>query len=105
MVFAAALAVYLPGARVPFSNTAESQEALVVWEMVDSGDWVLPRVNGELIPSKPPLYHWIAVAFASMTGGVSELAVRLPSIAAGAATVALVYAAGTAAWGPAAGTI
>ena len=105
VVFAVALAVYLPGAWVPFSNTAESQEALVVWEMVDSGDWVLPRVNGELIPSKPPLYHWIAVAFASMSGGVSELSVRLPSIVAGAATVALVYAAGTAAWGTAAGTI
>jgi len=28
-----------------------------------SGYWVLPRVNGELIPSKPPLYHWFALGF------------------------------------------
>ena len=103
--FALALLITLPGAGVPFSNTAESQEALVVWEMVDSGDWVLPRVNGELIPSKPPLYHWLAIAFTGLTGGVDELAARLPSIVCAAAMVGLVYVTGLEAWGPAAGAI
>ena len=104
-MFALALAVYLPGSSTPFSNTAESQEALVVWEMVDGGDWVLPRLNGELIPSKPPLFHWLAVGFAHLTGEVNELTVRLPSIVAAAAGVGLVYVAGAAAWGDAAGAI
>jgi 4-amino-4-deoxy-L-arabinose transferase-like glycosyltransferase len=103
--FALALAMTLPGASVPFSNTAESQEALVVWEMVESRDWVLPRVNGELIPSKPPLFHWIAVGFSALTGGVNELAVRLPSIVCAAAAVGLVYVTGSTAWGPVAGSI
>jgi 4-amino-4-deoxy-L-arabinose transferase-like glycosyltransferase len=98
-----ALFVYLAGASAHFSNTAECQEALVVWEMVDSGDWVLPRINGEQIPSKPPLYHWLAIAFAKMTGRVDELSARLPSMAAAAATVGLVFAIGLAEWGMVAG--
>ena len=103
LVAALAALVYLPGAGEPFSNTAECQEALVVWEMVHSGDWVLPRINGEQIPSKPPLYHWIAIGFSRLAGGVTELAVRLPSIIAAAAAVGLVFAAGAERWGWVAG--
>jgi 4-amino-4-deoxy-L-arabinose transferase-like glycosyltransferase len=104
-VFAIALAIYLPGSSAPFSNTAESQEALVAWEMVRGGDWILPRVNGELIPSKPPFYHWIVAAFSSMTGDVDELTARLPSIVAAAACVVLVYGTGAHRWQPLAGII
>jgi 4-amino-4-deoxy-L-arabinose transferase-like glycosyltransferase len=100
-----AFAIYLQGATVPFSNTAESQEALVAWEMVDGGNLVLPRVNGELIPSKPPLYHWMVVAFSGLTGSIDELAARLPSIAAGAATVGIVYAVAAAEWGEVAAAV
>jgi 4-amino-4-deoxy-L-arabinose transferase-like glycosyltransferase len=105
LVSALAFAVYLQGSSVPFSNTAESQEALVVWEMVDSGDWILPRVNGELIPSKPPLYHWLAIGFTAFTGTVDELAARLPSITAAALALGVVYAAAAAEWGGAAAVI
>jgi 4-amino-4-deoxy-L-arabinose transferase-like glycosyltransferase len=102
-VTALAALVYLPGAGAEFSNTAECQEALVVWEMVHTGDWVLPRVNGEQIPSKPPLYHWIAIGVSELAGGVSEFSVRLPSILAAALAVGLVFAAGSYEWGAAAG--
>ncbi|MGH7897636.1 MAG: ArnT family glycosyltransferase, partial [Candidatus Binatia bacterium] len=104
LVAVLAFALYAPGSGARFSNTAESQEALVVWEMTESGDWVLPRVNGELIPSKPPLYHWIALGFSALRGGVDEAAVRLPSIVFGAAAVGLVFAAGAAEWGLVAAT-
>ncbi len=103
--FALALAIYLPGSSAPFSNTAESQEALVAWEMVYGGDWILPRVNGELIPSKPPFYHWIVTGFSVFTGGVDELSARLPSIVASSATVALVSTVGASRWQPIAGVI
>jgi 4-amino-4-deoxy-L-arabinose transferase-like glycosyltransferase len=103
--FALALAIYLPGSSAPFSNTAESQEALVAWEMVESGDWILPRVNGELMPSKPPFYHWLVTSFSAFTGGVDELSARLPSIVAASATVALVCAVGASRWQPLAGVI
>ena len=90
---------------MPFSNTAESQEALVAWEMVQSGDWILPRVNGELIPSKPPFYHWIVGALSALTGAVDEITARLPSLVAAAGGVALVYAVGASRWQPLAGAI
>lgn len=96
-----ALVIYLQGSSALFSNTAECQEALVVWEMVDSGNWVLPRVNGELIPSKPPLYHWIALGFSWLTGEVDERSVRLPSIVAAALGVGLVFAVAAHEWGTA----
>jgi 4-amino-4-deoxy-L-arabinose transferase-like glycosyltransferase len=38
---------------------------------------VLPHRNGEL-PSKPPLYHWIAASLASLFG-ISDAIVRMPS--------------------------
>jgi 4-amino-4-deoxy-L-arabinose transferase-like glycosyltransferase len=103
--FVLALAIYLPGSSAPFSNTAESQEALVAWEMAESGDWILPRVNGELIPSKPPFYHWLVMSFSAFTGGIDEVSARLPSIAAASATVALVCAVGASRWQPLAGVI
>jgi 4-amino-4-deoxy-L-arabinose transferase-like glycosyltransferase len=90
----------LPGAwGVPFYNSPEPQEALVVWEMVEHGDWVLPRRNAEEIPSKPPLYHWIAAAMSSVAGGVTELTVRVPSVLAAAATVGVVFRFAAAEWG------
>jgi 4-amino-4-deoxy-L-arabinose transferase-like glycosyltransferase len=103
--FALALGIYLPGSSAPFSNTAESQEALVAREMGDSGDWILPRVNGELIPSKPPFYHWLVRGFAALAGEVNELSARLPSIVAASAAVALVFAVGASRWGAVAGLI
>jgi 4-amino-4-deoxy-L-arabinose transferase-like glycosyltransferase len=102
----AAFVVSFPGTRgVPFSNTAEPQEALVVREMKESGEWVLPRVNGELIPSKPPLFHWLALAVSTLCGDVDEFSTRLPSMIAASLTVGLVFAVGAAEWGVLAATI
>ena len=45
--------------RIPFYNYEESKEALIVWEIVNDGGWILPRRNGTEMPLKPPLFHWI----------------------------------------------
>ncbi len=100
-----AFLVYFQGSSEPFSNTYESQEALVVWEMSTSGNWILPRVNGTLIPSKPPFFHWLALAFGPLAGDASERAVRLPSVVSAALAVGMTFGVGTAAWGPTAGCI
>lgn len=55
----------------------EAREGLVVQAIVDRGEWILPRRNGEL-PSKPPLFHWLA-ATAALGFGLSDGVVRLPS--------------------------
>jgi 4-amino-4-deoxy-L-arabinose transferase-like glycosyltransferase len=42
-----------------FYDKQEAREALVIWEIHNSGNWVLPLRNEEEIPAKPPFYHWL----------------------------------------------
>src|SRR5262245_51661421 len=63
----------------------EAREAGIVQDIA-SGHWLWPRFNGELLPDKPILFHWLAAVPCSVVG-FSEAAVRLPSAAAGAALV------------------
>ncbi len=74
-LLAAALA--WPVSSPPISTHGEAREGLVIQDIVENGRWVLPHRNGEL-PSKPPLFHWIAAGIASVAG-VSDVTVRLPS--------------------------
>src|SRR5439155_18772535 len=71
----------------------------VVREMLRTGDWILPLWNGSVVPSKPPLFHWLAAGPAALTGaGVTEHSLRVPSIALAGLVVLLVFLAGRA-WG------
>jgi len=63
----------------------EAREAGIVQDVV-AGHWLWPRFNGELLPDKPLLYHWLAAVPCS-AAGFSEAMVRLPSALAGAALV------------------
>jgi 4-amino-4-deoxy-L-arabinose transferase-like glycosyltransferase len=61
----------------PIWQHGEAREGLVVQAIVYNHQWILPFRNGEL-PSKPPLFHWIAAVFA-LIAGFSDLVLRLPS--------------------------
>lgn len=63
----------------PFHTKGEPREALVVWEMTHGGSWVLPYRNGTELPSKPPLFHWIAALTAQARGSLDETSIRFPS--------------------------
>jgi len=63
--------------RPPIWMHGEAREGLVVQDIVTHGRWVLPRRNGAL-PSKPPLFHWVAAA-AAHVAGLSDATLRLPS--------------------------
>jgi 4-amino-4-deoxy-L-arabinose transferase-like glycosyltransferase len=44
----------------------EAREGVYARAMLDSGNFVLPKVpnhveNGEIVPDKPPLFHWLAL--------------------------------------------
>ncbi len=73
----------------PISRTMEGREALVMQEMLHSGNWVLPLRNGETVPSKPPLLHWLGAGVARLSGGMSEWAARFPSALFSALSVGL----------------
>src|SRR2546429_563018 len=96
-----ALAVVL--AALPIGSDVyeggEAREGLVVREMLRTGDWILPLWNGSVVPSKPPLFHWLAAGAAALSGaGVTEHTLRAPSIALAGLVVLLVFLAGRA-WG------
>ncbi len=84
-----------PAVLTPFFTKGEPREGLVVRRMVEEGDWVLPKRSSEhgwTIASKPPFFHWLGALTAITTGETSELAVRLPSVLLGTATVIAVWA-------------
>src|SRR5262245_12365157 len=78
-------------ANVPFYERGEPREGLVVVEMYSSGNFILPLVNGEYIPFKPPLFHWFALIAAKLFGGIDEFSLRLPSAFFAALGVLLTY--------------
>ncbi len=72
-------------------NPNEPTYGLAVVEMAARGEWAVPTVNGLVFAEKPILYYWLALLAAKVLGGAHELALRVPSAAAGVAGVLLVY--------------
>ncbi len=103
-VLGLALLVYCPAiAGVPFYTKGEPREAIVVQAILDQHAWILPLRNGNEIPSKPPLFHWLGAAASILAGRIDETTVRLPSVLASLAAVVLTARAGAWAFGPTAG--
>lgn len=89
---------------IGFVGPDEPRYAWIARDMVETGDWVTPRLYGKPWFEKPVLYYWGA-ALSFKLFGVSEAAARLPSaISALLATLALawlalrLYGAETARW-------
>jgi 4-amino-4-deoxy-L-arabinose transferase-like glycosyltransferase len=68
----------------------EPRFALIARDMVHSGQWLFPRIGGDLYADKPPLFFWLIASFYQLTGSL-RLAFLLPSLCAALGTVALVY--------------
>jgi len=68
----------------------EPRFALIARDMVASGDWLVPRVAGDIYAQKPPLYFWLMAASMALTGSL-RVGFLLPSLLAGVGTVLLVY--------------
>jgi 4-amino-4-deoxy-L-arabinose transferase-like glycosyltransferase len=59
----------------------EIRRGLVSLEMILSGNYMVPTINGEPYLNKPPLYNWL-LALSYKTFGINEFALRIPVIAA-----------------------
>ena len=82
LLAAATLAIYLYGAHgFALADPDEARYGEIAREMIDSGDWVTPRLNHVKYFEKPPLVYW-ATALAIVTFR-SERARRAPADAAG----------------------
>ncbi len=74
----------------PLAIPDETRYAEIPHEMLVTGDWVTPRLNGLRYFEKPPLGYWLN-AIAQTALGESNFAVRITSAIATALTILLVY--------------
>lgn len=77
----------------PLLNPDESRYGEIPREMIATGDYVLPRLNGVFYFEKPPLMYWL-VAGSMRAFGSSELAIRAVPALFALGGVLLAYAAG-----------
>lgn len=86
----------LLGAREPKAITPARQ-------MLQSGDWLVPRMGNRPRLEKPPVVYWRIAAVGLLTGRVDRWEGRLPSAVEGVLLVLLCYALGRSLLGPAEG--
>lgn len=61
-------------------------------QMLETGDWIVPRQQGQVFPERPPMSSWAMAIVGLIRGDVDRIAIRLPSILAIVATSILLYA-------------
>ena len=77
----------------------EGRYASVAFEMVRSGDWVVPHFQGMPHLTKPPLFYWLT-ALQLKAFGVNPWAARLVPTLAALGTLMLVWSLAFRWWGP-----
>lgn len=70
----------------------ESRWARGAVQMLESGDWMVPRQQGHVFPERPPLSSWAMALVGKVRGRVDDVAVRLPSVLAVLLTTLGVFA-------------
>jgi len=75
----------------PVYKIQEVRIAETAREMLESGDWVVPRFNGELRLQKPPLPYW-ATALSYRIAGADAVTTRVPAVLAGLCLALLLWA-------------
>jgi 4-amino-4-deoxy-L-arabinose transferase-like glycosyltransferase len=77
----------------------EGRYAEIPREMLDTGDWVTPRLNGLKYFEKPPLQYWLTAASYAVLGE-DEWTARLPSTLLGFLAVLMTVFTARRLWGP-----
>jgi 4-amino-4-deoxy-L-arabinose transferase-like glycosyltransferase len=80
----------------------EPRFALVARDMVLTGEWLFPRVGGDLYQDKPPLFFWMLAVVYSLTGSL-KASFLVPAFLASGGVMFLVYDLGRRLVGRAAG--
>ena len=72
-------------------NPDEPRYAQVAKEMLQGEGWIIPHLNSEVYPDKPPLFFWLIAFTAKTIGGMNEFAARFPSALFGLLTLLLLF--------------
>jgi 4-amino-4-deoxy-L-arabinose transferase-like glycosyltransferase len=103
LLFLAIVVIESSGNNIlPLIDRDEPRFAEATREMRQSGDFIIPRVNGEYRFDKPPLIYWCQCA-STVLLGESDFSVRFPSVLFAAATAVLTGLWGARLYGPSVG--
>lgn len=80
IIIAFGLLLNLPFFHLREFQGEEGRRVIIAEEMKETGQWIVPHMEGEIYLAKPPLYNWLLAGMSGLTGGFSEAAARLPSI-------------------------
>lgn len=69
----------------------EPTRAIVTLEMILSGNYITPTINGEFYYNKPPLFNWMLAGFIHLSGMKNELIFRLPTVISLILTAITIY--------------
>jgi len=86
----ACLLCFLGLGSLGLTDRDEGSNAEAAREMVESGNWITPTLNGEPRFAKPAFVYWL-MSLAYLVFGVSEWTARLPSAIFGVALILLQY--------------
>ena len=78
---AAAIAYFIPAAFRPLGIPDEFRYAVIPRAMLESGDWITPRLLGQLYFEKPVFGYWM-IAASQAIFGITAFALRLPMVLA-----------------------
>jgi 4-amino-4-deoxy-L-arabinose transferase-like glycosyltransferase len=77
---------------MPVRDAMEARNLVTVREMWESGNWLIPTMNGEIRFAKPPLPTWLTLAGARVGGGLQNLsAMRFPAALSAALMVLFTF--------------
>jgi len=82
ILFAYGLLIHLPYIHLKEFQGMEGIRVVVAQNMLKSGDWVVPSLEGSVYLKKPPLFNWILAGMFDLTGSVSEATSRSVSVLA-----------------------
>lgn len=91
IVAAGAAAIFFELGRADIAIIYEGQRSVPGIEMLQTGDFVVPRINGEVYIVKPPLLYWTLAGLYSATGVINEFIARLPNALSGVLLIVAVY--------------
>jgi 4-amino-4-deoxy-L-arabinose transferase-like glycosyltransferase len=69
----------------------ETRWATAARDMLATGDFLVPRQQGQVFPERPPMTIWLIAAAGWLRGDVDPVAIRLPSVIAVVLTSVLIY--------------
>lgn len=91
LVLASAFVVYLELGRQDVVTDNEGQRAAPPAEMLRSGNYITPTLNGKVYLAKPPLHYWIIAGLYWASGVINEWTARIPTATCGLLLVVCVY--------------